>query len=885
MKLFNLITFLILWFPSILFAENQYGLIGQSNIANGTVVKHIFGINSTSSYSFNPIATVATFHDYPLSGLISGVNLSNMGSMGSEGDPISGKFFLRAENPNNGNASDIISVNRSDGSSSFLGLTSNDFIVGYDTIDNKLILRRTVSETNSLLSVNTSNSNTSVIKSGFGTGSESWQAGGVSAVDQVNRIAYVFDRDGGKLYSISLTDGTTSSVDLDTNIVAISFDPINSQMYGIKLNNSFISIDKSTGAETVLNESAGSITSYIQSISGIDRTYMFRDSDIYKVLSLDTGEILRSFSGVKSDEKERLIQLFPYANVVIGGENDTIFDTNITSTQSKLVKVGTGSTSVTGTNLHTLGTEIKAGTLSIDGISSQSTVTVDSGATLEGIGTSGTVTNNGTVAPGNSIGTLNIAGNYTQGGSSTLNIEVDTSGNTDKLIITGTAALDGTLRITPSSGSYSSQTFNFLTAGSISGTFSSVVATNCTAPSVTYGSTSLSFTLTCSSSNSTNFDNLTSYFNDLSASGDLSTVVSAINALSGSSYNSAIESLDFNHTSASNKLNAQISSSNANFINQRIVALNSSLYSNEIKLASASNVLSDVSYDSFQDLFKGIGQTGSWGTFYGGEKDQNDITDIGVNGYEDSFIGLIFGYDTKSDDQTTGIAFTYQDGEITSDNNEGVSNYKLYAVSPYLHKSIDQYESVTLEASLNIGDFDSKRYLKFGAINRTATSSYDTYGFSIRGSYNFTPESNLARGDLNNSFGIGYIYSHRDSFSETGANSLNLSVGSSDAHALIADATSSISWDFKSNVDKYLPYSSVGIEIFRYLDNPDTKQNLIGQSKLTTKSDEDTTITGKIKSGVFIDLDNNLFFDAHAGYDLSENASQTFGALKLRKLF
>ena len=885
MKLFNLIVIIILWLSSNLIAENQYGLISFSNVSGGNIVGQKFGIVNTNPYSFSSSGQSATF-TWPGGALTDGVNLSALGSMGAEGDPITGKFFLRAANPNNSDTEDIVSVSKSDGSTSFLGLTQNDFVVGFDTIDNKLIVRRTTGGANSLLSVNVSNSNTSTIKSGFGTGSESWQAGGVSAVDPVNRTAYVFDRGGGKLYSISLTDGTTSSVDLDTNIVAISFDPINSQMYGIKLNNSFISIDKSTGAETVLNASAGSITSYVQAISGIDRTYIFRaGGDTYKVLSLDTGELLRSFSEVDTEDTKRLIQLFPYANVVIGGTDDSTYTTTITDTQTKLVKVGTGSTSITGTNLHTLGTEIKAGTLSIDGISSQSEVTVDSGATLEGIGTSGTVTNNGTVAPGNSIGTLNIAGNYTQGGSSTLNIEVDTSGNTDKLIISGTAALDGTLRITPSSGSYSSQTFNFLTAGSITGTFSSVVATNCTTPSVTYGSTSLSFTLTCSSSNSTNFDNLTSYFNDLSVSGDLSTVVSAINGLSGSSYNSAIESLDFNHTSASNKLNAQISSSNANFINQRIVALNSSLYSNEIKLASASNVLSDVSYDSFQDLFKGIGQTGSWGTFYGGEKDQNDITDIGVNGYEDSFIGLIFGYDTKSDDQTTGIAFTYQDGEITSDNNEGVSNYKLYAVSPYLHKSIDQQESVTLEASLNIGDFDSKRYLKFGAINRTATSSYDTYGFSIRGSYNFTPESDLIRGDLNNSFGIGYIYSHRDSFSESGANSLNLSVGSSDAHALIANATSSISWDFKNNGDKYLPYSSVGIEIFSYLDNPDTKQNLIGQSKLTTKSDEDNTITGKIKSGVFIDLDNNLFFDAHAGYDLSENASQTFGALKLRKLF
>ena len=509
-----------------------------------------------------------------------------------------------------------------------------------------------------------------------------------------------------------------------------------------------------------------------------------------------------------------------------------------------------------------------------------------SGGTLQGSGTVSSVTSTGgTIAPGNSIGTLTVAGNYNQGASSTLVIEVDTSGNTDRLIINGSANLNGTLRVSPSTGIYSSQTFNFLTAGNISGTFSSIVATNCTTPSLTYGSTSISFTLTCSTSNSTNFDNLTSYFNDLSASGDLSTVVNAINGLSGNSYNLAIESLDFNHTSASNKINAQISSSNASFISQRIIALNSSLYSNEIKLASTKNVLSDVSYDSFQDLFTGIGQTGSWGTLYGGEKDQNDITDIGVNGYEDKYSGLIFGYDTESDDQITGVAFTYQDGEITSDNNEGVSNYKLYALSPYIHKSIDQQKSITLESSLTIGNFDSKRNLKFGAIDRTATASYDTYGFSIRGSYNLSPRSDLARGDLNNSFGIGYIFSHRDSFSETGANSLNLSVGSSDAHALIADATSSISWDLNNNGDKYLPYSSIGIEIFSYLDNPDTKQNLIGQSKLTTKSDDDTTITGKIKSGVFIDLDNNLFFDAHAGYDLSDNFSQTFGALKIRKLF
>ena len=509
-----------------------------------------------------------------------------------------------------------------------------------------------------------------------------------------------------------------------------------------------------------------------------------------------------------------------------------------------------------------------------------------SGGTLQGSGTVSSITSTGgTIAPGNSIGTLTVSGNYNQGSSSTLVIEVDTSGNTDKLTISGSANLDGILRVSPSSGTYSSQTFNFLTAGSISGTFSNIIITNCSTPPVSYTSTSLSFTLNCSSSNSSNFDNLTSYFNDLSASGDLSTVVSAINGLSGDNYNSAIKSLDFNHTSSSTRVNTQVSATNSNFINQRITALNSSLNSNEIKLASATNILSDISYDSFQNLFTGMGQSSSWGTFYGGEKDQNDITDIGVNGYEDSYNGLIFGFDKKIDNQTTGVAFSFQEGDIASDNSEGIIDYKIYTLAPYINKLIDKNKSMTLEAAINLGEFDSYRYLKFASIDRTASANYDTYGFSIKGSYAIDGETKFLEGSVNDSFGLGYQISHRDSFNETGANSLNLSVGSSDAHALIAEATRSISWNLNFNGNAYMPYSSLGVEVFNYLDNPDTKQNLTGQSQLTTKSDEDRVITGKIKSGVFIDLDDNLFLDAHAGYDISENASKISAAIKLRKLF
>jgi len=570
---------------------------------------------------------------------------------------------------------------------------------------------------------------------------------------------------------------------------------------------------------------------------------------------------------------------------ILSSSNDMVFSgalsgsSNLTVSGTGLIEF-TGGASGTGDIIQTAGI-----------IKANSVVAKDfqvSGGTIQGAGTiASLVMTGGTVAPGNSIGTLSISGNYTQGASTALTIEINSSGSTDVLAVSGSASLDGTLNISPASGSYSSNTYTFLTAGSISGTFATtnILGTACGTSAVNYSSTAVTFTLTCDvGSYGTNYSNITSYFNDLSGSGDLLSVTNIINGLSGASYRAAINSLDFNNNIA-NQLNHSVNTSNSSYINQRITALNSSLNSREIKLASATNTLNDVSYESFRDLFNGMGQSGRWGTFYSGKKDQNNLTEIGVNGYEDNYKGLIFGFDKEIDSQTTGIAFSFQEGDIISDGSEGLTDYKIYSLAPYIYKPIDKNNSITLETALNFGEFDSYRYLRFASIDRTASANYDTYGFSLKGSYAIDSETKFLEGSVNDSFGLGYQFSHRDSFSETGANSLNLSVGSSDAHALIAEATRSISWNLNFNGDEYMPYSSLGVEVFNYLDNPDTKQNLTGQSQLTTKSDEDRVITGKIKSGVFIDLDDNLFLDAHAGYDISENASKISAAIKLRKLF
>jgi len=104
-------------------------------------------------------------------------------------------------------------------------------------------------------------------------------------------------------------------------------------------------------------------------------------------------------------------------------------------------------------------------------------LTVDSGASFGGAGTTiGTVTNNGTIAPGNSIGTQVINGNFVQGAGGTLTIEYGAGTAIDLLDISGTAALDGALTFTEDAAGVSFDTpLTFLDAdGGITGTFSSV---------------------------------------------------------------------------------------------------------------------------------------------------------------------------------------------------------------------------------------------------------------------------------------------------------------------------------------------------------------------------------------------------------------------------
>ena len=137
-------------------------------------------------------------------------------------------------------------------------------------------------------------------------------------------------------------------------------------------------------------------------------------------------------------------------------------------------KLGAGQLSFV--NNFSIGTlNVSAGSVRINSIATGN-VNVAANTRLDGTGRIiGTLTNSGTVAPGNSIGTLTVQGNYVHNSGSVLEIEFDAAGNIDLLNVTGNATISGgTIRFV-SIGGAEGQGGTFLsTGGTLTGTFATV---------------------------------------------------------------------------------------------------------------------------------------------------------------------------------------------------------------------------------------------------------------------------------------------------------------------------------------------------------------------------------------------------------------------------
>ncbi|MCA9253904.1 MAG: hypothetical protein KDA54_22480, partial [Phycisphaerales bacterium] len=141
-----------------------------------------------------------------------------------------------------------------------------------------------------------------------------------------------------------------------------------------------------------------------------------------------------------------------------------------------------GTTKVSANSTLSIGDFDNDGTITVDGTFSHGANEFFQRGKLKGSGTvnGNRIINQGTTSPGNSPGMLTVNGEFVNDINGTLDIELGglmPGAEHDVLAVNGDLTLDGTLLLTPTDAFMptTGQTFEIMTADSITGTFATVV--------------------------------------------------------------------------------------------------------------------------------------------------------------------------------------------------------------------------------------------------------------------------------------------------------------------------------------------------------------------------------------------------------------------------
>ncbi len=491
------------------------------------------------------------------------------------------------------------------------------------------------------------------------------------------------------------------------------------------------------------------------------------------------------------------------ANVALGndlalsGTTNTTIDTDYTASVGSisgtagLIKTGTGTLTLAEDCTFTGDTSVEGGTLVVNG-AYQSDITV-AGGTLGGSGTFQAITaTSGTIAPGNSIGTMTLSDAFVLNGG-TLEVELDDSGNADKIVAPSAQLTSGTIRAVPTEVISSKRDYTIIdTTSGVTGDLASISQDISDRSylldfelSVVGNDLILSATqvqsfadMTVASSNPVLGD-VAAILDNAVTAGNGGTQVAALQALGETSLNEAVRQLQPSASLAA----GQIAQQQAGLVGQSITGRIATV---QLAMRRANQyyrnyALVDASYGSLPmiqsikaaQMMVGLPSLGQWIGFGRSLNNWGKVASDSVNsGYRWRTHGVDMGLQNLLDENTlVGASVTYLDSSVHGFDSSGTSETSSLYSNLYWSRFTDQWH-VDAGASYVHGWTETSRPVT--SINVKADGKYESDGLGVFMGGGLVRQ--WKTWEVDTFLTCDYHYREDGGYTENGAGSLNLTV-------------------------------------------------------------------------------------------------------------
>ncbi|MFP4168915.1 MAG: autotransporter domain-containing protein [Desulfonatronovibrionaceae bacterium] len=387
----------------------------------------------------------------------------------------------------------------------------------------------------------------------------------------------------------------------------------------------------------------------------------------------------------------------------------------------------------------------------------------------------GDVTNKGSrLAPGNSIGTMTINGNYIQNQNGELEIEFDDSAS-DRLIVGETASLDGTLILIPE-GYVPGSGYKIMNASQINGNFARIISPAVFTPGLSYSSTDLDLDISRNSYTSlvghSDQKDMAVALDHIrpTASGDMAYVLNGIDRMQLSGVQDSMLDMYPGMHAAAGYSALQGAHDPTRIINEhwdtQLFAAGHQTMPGKFKTQNATN----------------SSRFTSWGTFTGGQS-RTKATGS-VPGIKENRSGMLLGLDYKLGEHVIiGAAGAYSQKYLDERDGEGSAEIKSWTGHLFSQWTpTPQKGGWHVSGALGAGKvyFDTTRSLDF--VHREADSNHHGYSYSLAAKTNY--DHLAGKWTISPGFDLKYAHLYEQGYTESGADSLDLDMDSRSSHSL-----------------------------------------------------------------------------------------------------